>query len=571
MHFSKLRLVGFKSFVDPTELVIEPGLTGIVGPNGCGKSNLVEALSWAMGETSAKRMRGGEMDDVIFGGTDVRPARNLAEVTLWLDNSRHDAPKPYDAYDEIEVVRRIERGDGSGYRVNGKEVRARDVQLLFADAATGAQSPAIVSQGRVGAIINARPVDRRALIEEAAGITGLHSRRHEAELRLKAAEANLVRLEDVLTTLAAQLDGLKKQARQAARYRRLSDHIRRAEAVVLHLRWQAARAEHAAAEEQLAAAELAVADRTAAALAAERAREAAATALPPLRQSEAAAAAELQRLVLARQALEDEERRIAAAREAAEQRLVQLAADIAREDELAADARDRARAARRRAPGDRRRASARGRGAGSGGVRARRCQRRGGRARSGTRPTHRGDRHDRGTAQHAARTPRRGRASGRSVSPGARPMSRASAPRSRPRASPPNAPLPPRKRFAPPKPSSRPAAPPPRRQRRNCAPPRRRRPKRARRSKQAERNRAKLRAEAQALAELLAATERPALCPDPRPHPGGAGIRGGARRGARRRSHRAARRSGADALARSAGLRLRRWRCRKAWRRSPPR
>ncbi|HUZ73407.1 MAG TPA: chromosome segregation protein SMC [Stellaceae bacterium] len=339
MHFSKLRLVGFKSFVDPTELVIEPGLTGIVGPNGCGKSNLVEALSWAMGETSAKRMRGGEMDDVIFGGTDGRPARNLAEVMLSLDNSRHDAPKPYDAYDEIEVVRRIEREAGSGYRVNGREVRARDVQLLFADAATGAQSPAIVSQGRVSAIIAAKPVDRRALIEEAAGITGLHSRRHEAELRLKAAEANLLRLDDVLTTLAGQLDGLKKQARQAARYRRLSDHIRRAEAVVLHLRWQAASAEREAAGTQLAAAEIAVADRTAAALAAEKAREAAASELPALRQSEAEAAAELQRLVHARQALEDEERRIAAAREAAEQRLIQLAADIGREDELAADAR----------------------------------------------------------------------------------------------------------------------------------------------------------------------------------------------------------------------------------------
>ncbi|HZT50871.1 MAG TPA: AAA family ATPase, partial [Stellaceae bacterium] len=268
MQFSKLRLVGFKSFVDPTELAIEPGLTGIVGPNGCGKSNLVEALSWAMGETSARRMRGSEMDDVIFGGTAARPARNLAEVTLSLDNSERDAPKPYDAYDEIEVVRRIERGEGSGYRVNGREVRARDVQLLFADAATGAQSPAIVSQGRVNAIINAKAADRRALLEEAAGITGLHSRRHEAELRLKAAEANLTRLEDVLGTLTAQLEGLKKQARQAGRYRRLSDHIRRAEAVVLHLRWQAGCAELEAAQARLHVAERAVADRTAAALAA---------------------------------------------------------------------------------------------------------------------------------------------------------------------------------------------------------------------------------------------------------------------------------------------------------------
>ena len=340
MHFAKLRLVGFKSFVDPTELVIEPGLTGIVGPNGCGKSNLVEALSWAMGETSAKRMRGGEMDDVIFGGTADRPARNLAEVTLSLDNTSRDAPKPYEAFDEIEVMRRIERGEGSGYRVNGREVRARDVQLLFADAATGAQSPAIVSQGRVSAIINAKPSDRRALLEEAAGITGLHSRRHEAELRLKAAEANLARLEDVLATLATQLESLKKQARQAGRYRRLSDHIRRAEAVVLHLRWQAACAELEAAQARLHVAERNVADCTATALAAERAREAASADLPGLRQSEAAASAELQRLMHARQALEDEERRIAAAREATAQRLTQIAADIAHAETQAADARD---------------------------------------------------------------------------------------------------------------------------------------------------------------------------------------------------------------------------------------
>ena len=280
MHFAKLRLAGFKSFVEPTELAIEPGLTGIVGPNGCGKSNLVDALSWAMGETSAKRMRGGEMDDVIFGGTSDRPARNFAEVTLLLENSKRDAPRPYDDCDEIEVVRRIERGEGSAYKVNGREVRARDVQLLFADAATGAQSPAIVSQGRIGAIIAAKPADRRAVLEEAAGITGLHARRHEAELRLKAAEANLLRLEDVLTTLNTQLDGLKKQARQASRYRRLSDHIRRAEAVVLHLKWRLAAAEREEAAERLRRAERDVADRTAEQRAAERAREEAAESLP---------------------------------------------------------------------------------------------------------------------------------------------------------------------------------------------------------------------------------------------------------------------------------------------------
>ena len=339
MHFVKLRLAGFKSFVEPTELAIEPGLTGIVGPNGCGKSNLVDALSWAMGETSAKRMRGGEMDDVIFGGTSERPARNFAEVTLFLENPKRDAPKPYDGCDEIVVARRIERGEGSAYKVNGREVRARDVQILFADAATGAQSPAIVSQGRIGAIIAARPADRRAVLEEAAGITGLHARRHEAELRLKAAEANLLRLEDVLTTLTTQLDGLKKQARQASRYRRLSDHIRRAEAVVLHLKWRLAAIERQEAAERLRRAELAVADRTAEQRAAERAREAAAAALPELRRADASAAAELQRLVHARTALDEEERRVAQAHETAEGRIAQATADMARETELAEDAR----------------------------------------------------------------------------------------------------------------------------------------------------------------------------------------------------------------------------------------
>ena len=339
MHFSKLRLSGFKSFVDPTELAIETGLTGIVGPNGCGKSNLVEALRWVMGENSAKRMRGGEMDDVIFGGTTSRPARNIAEVALHLDNTRRNAPGHYNEYDEIEVARRIERGAGSGYRVNGREVRARDVQLLFADQASGAHSTALVSQGRIGAIINAKPIERRGLLEEAAGIAGLHSRRHEAELRLKGAEINLSRLDDVLGTLQTQLDALRKQARQAQRYRRLSEHIRRAEAVLLHVSWQAAIAELAAAAERLAAAERTVADHTAAALAAERAREAAAAELPALRQAEAAAGAELQRLVLARQALDEEERRVAQARAAADQRVAQLAADLTREDELAADAR----------------------------------------------------------------------------------------------------------------------------------------------------------------------------------------------------------------------------------------
>jgi len=338
LHFYRLKLSGFKTFVDATELAIDTGLTGVVGPNGCGKSNLVEALRWAMGETSAKRMRGGEMDDVIFAGTESRPARNIAEVTLLLDNHLRRAPGAYAAEEEIEVTRRIERGSGSGYRINHREVRARDVQLLFADVASGAHSTAMVGQGRVAAVVNDKPVERRAILEEAAGVGGLHARRHEAELRLKAAEANLARLDDVIATMATQLDGLRKQAKQAQRYRRIAERIRRLDAVVLHRHWQAATLSLAAAQERLDAAERAVADRTQTALATARGREAAAEALPGLRHAEAAAAAELQRLTLAIEALDEEEQRVAAARAASAERLAQLVSDHAREEELIADA-----------------------------------------------------------------------------------------------------------------------------------------------------------------------------------------------------------------------------------------
>ncbi len=338
VYFNKLRVTGFKSFVDPTELLIEPGLTGIVGPNGCGKSNLVEALRWAMGETSAKRLRGGEMDDVIFGGSANRPARNIAEVTLSLDNAGRDVPAQFNEHQAIEVIRRIERGSGSSYRVNGREVRARDVQLLFADAATGAHSTALVSQGRVGAIINAKPTDRRALLEEAAGITGLHSRRHEAELRLRAAEANLARLDDVIVTLESQLQALKKQARQAARYRKLNEKLRRTEAILLHLEWVESQVRRDGAGKAHAEAESAVARLTGEAAAAATVQAEAAAALPPLRHGEVEAAAELQRLELARHALDQDEARTAAAIAAAMQALAQLDEDIRRETTLAEDA-----------------------------------------------------------------------------------------------------------------------------------------------------------------------------------------------------------------------------------------
>jgi chromosome segregation protein len=240
MQVERLRLAGFKSFVEPAELAIEPGLTGIVGPNGCGKSNLVEALRWVMGEASPKRLRGGEMDDVIFAGSGNRPARNLAEVALTIDNTAREAPFAYNESATIEVVRRIVRGGGSAFRINSREVRARDVQLLFADAATGPHSGALVGQGRIGALIAAKPTERRLLLDEAAGTAGLYARRHEAELKLAAAEDNLGRLDDVIAALAAQIETLKKQARQAQRYRRLGEQIRRTEARLLYARWRAA-------------------------------------------------------------------------------------------------------------------------------------------------------------------------------------------------------------------------------------------------------------------------------------------------------------------------------------------
>ena len=209
MKLTRLRLIGFKSFVEPTDFVIEPGLTGVVGPNGCGKSNLVEAVRWVMGEASYKAMRASEMDDVIFSGNNQRPARNHAEVAVQVDNSERKAPAAFNDAETLEVSRRIVREQGSTFRVNGREVRARDVGVLFADASTGSRSPALVHQGRIGEIIQARPEQRRRVLEEAAGISGLHARRHEAELRLKAAEANLTRVEDVIGQLAAQAAALE--------------------------------------------------------------------------------------------------------------------------------------------------------------------------------------------------------------------------------------------------------------------------------------------------------------------------------------------------------------------------
>ncbi|MGV1013632.1 MAG: chromosome segregation SMC family protein [Methyloceanibacter sp.] len=338
MQITRLRLLGFKSFVEPTELLVEPGLTGVVGPNGCGKSNLLEALRWAMGETSYKSMRGAAMEDVIFAGSESRPGRNTAEVTLFIDNSDRTAPAEFNDADALEVTRRIEREVGSVYRVNGKEARARDIRLLFEDAATGARSPALVRQGRIGEIVNAQPQERRRVLEDAAGIAGLHSRRHEAELRLKATEANLARLSDLIGQLASQLQALKRQARQAQRYREVSAKMREVEALQHHLHWAASCAlveqEEAAFQQALGA----VAQETKAEGEALRQQAEAAEKLQPLRDEEAARAAVLHRLSVERDALEREEARAKARQAELETRLAQASRDLAREEEHIAEA-----------------------------------------------------------------------------------------------------------------------------------------------------------------------------------------------------------------------------------------
>ncbi|MGZ5919491.1 MAG: AAA family ATPase, partial [Hyphomicrobium sp.] len=340
MKISRLRLLGFKSFVEPTELVIPPGLTGVVGPNGCGKSNLLEALRWVMGESSHKSMRAAAMDDVIFSGTNTRPERNSAEVTIFLDNAERKAPAEFNDYDVIEITRRIEREAGSAYRINGREARARDVKILFEDAATGARSPALVRQGQIGEIVNAKPEQRRRILEDAAGIAGLHSRRHEAELRLKATEANLARLTDVLGQLNSQVESLKRQARAARRYKEITSEIRRQEALVFHLSWKDAQelveAEEAGLREVLAA--LGEATQMETRALAEEARLA--EGMGPLREEEAKRAAVLGRLRIEHETFEQEARRSMDRVCELEARTEQLGNDIKREDALIAEARE---------------------------------------------------------------------------------------------------------------------------------------------------------------------------------------------------------------------------------------
>jgi chromosome segregation protein len=338
MQITRLRLLGFKSFVEPTELLIEKGLTGVVGPNGCGKSNLLEALRWTMGETSHKSMRAAAMEDVIFAGTTTRPARNMAEVTVFLDNSARQAPAEFNDNDILEITRRIERDVGSAYRVNGRDVRARDVRILFEDAATGARSPALVRQGQIGEIVNAKPEQRRRILEDAAGVAGLHSRRHDAELRLKAAEGNLARLADIVGQLTSQMDGLKRQARQARRYRELSGEIRKAEAVAAHVAWSDAETQANAEQTALEAALIRLGTATQAEARHLREEIALAETLQPLRDEEATRGAILARLKIEQANFEQEAERAENRRQELAQRVRQLDDDIEREAAAATEA-----------------------------------------------------------------------------------------------------------------------------------------------------------------------------------------------------------------------------------------
>ncbi len=336
MQIKRLKLSGFKSFVDSAELRIERGLTGIVGPNGCGKSNLLEAIRWVMGEGSAKSLRGGAMDDVIFAGTTQRPSRDFAEVSILAESGAANDVGEFGR--DVEVVRRIERGAGSAYRINGHDVRAKDVALIFADAATGAHSPALVSQGRIGSIISAKPAERRAMLEEAAGISGLHVRRKDAEQKLRATETNLTRLDEVLSDMEVRATALKRQARAAERYRKLSEEIRVAEGRLIYARWRDAASAAEQAREEASRAEEAVATASEAQRAAAAWQSQAVTKLAALRNTALSArdaaseaAHRLATLVAEHSALD---RRIAELAAQADR----LASDREREGQLARDA-----------------------------------------------------------------------------------------------------------------------------------------------------------------------------------------------------------------------------------------
>ena len=331
MRATQLRLSGFKSFVESTEIPIEDGLTGIVGPNGCGKSNLLDALCWVIGEASYKNMRAKSMEDIIFSGTALRPAHNHAEATLVIDNSDHKARAPYRDTETIEITRRIERDSGSSYSINGRPVLAREARVLFADMIGGARSPFLVHQGRISQLISASPKERRVLLDQAAGIGGLRTRRREAELQLKAAETNLERLNDSVAELEARLDALKKQERQAKRYRSLAQRIRSTEALLLHARWKTAKEEETSLQESLVEAQRTLEEATKEAARGSTALQEADTALQALREEEARCAAGVHRIKTESEQLDAREQQLRERKESLETRLAQTEKDLEHE------------------------------------------------------------------------------------------------------------------------------------------------------------------------------------------------------------------------------------------------
>ena len=347
MQITEIKIAGFKSFVDPVTFYVEPGLTGIVGPNGCGKSNLLESLRWVMGASSAKAMRGGEMDDLIFSGTATRPAREMAEVTLVIDNSQRRAPPEFNDTDRLEVTRKLRRGIGSTYKINGRTVRGKDIQLIFADASTGANSPALVRQGQISELIGSKPQNRRRLLEEAAGIAGLNTRRHEAELKLRGAENNLERLTEVSSEVERQLASLKRQASKARKHKALSEQITALEALLCHRRWKAAEETvtrtHAALQEARQSVEKLTLEDAMAERKALEAREK----IAPLRDAETTASARVGQAKVKMTELQAEQRAVEAAIERHASDLKRLVSDIEREQSLVEDAESRLEDARK--------------------------------------------------------------------------------------------------------------------------------------------------------------------------------------------------------------------------------
>ncbi len=338
MKFKQLDITGFKSFSDKTTFLIEDGLTGIVGPNGCGKSNIVESLRWCMGESSAKSMRGSGMDDVIFSGTSNRPSKNISEVALLLDNQNRDGPAQFKEFEQVSVRRKIEKDKGSKYYINDKEVRARDVQTLFADLSTGAHSPSLISQGKIGQLVTAKPIERKSILEEAAGISGIHARRQEAETRLNAAENNLKRADELKKQQQKQLDNLKKQAEEATRYKEISKEIKKTEAGLYYLKLREINKDKKQIQEKLGELEDDVSavnidfNHNNSLLEEENKK------LAPLRDRKMESAASIQKLNLDMTNLEEEESRVKSLQEKLEKSIKTIESDLEREKSISLDA-----------------------------------------------------------------------------------------------------------------------------------------------------------------------------------------------------------------------------------------